>query len=129
MQFLLYCICGGIGVLSDYSVFYIAITMGGGYQASNAVGYLTGTLVSFVLNRKITFDVRDQTTRRLAMFLGVAGIGFITSALLLELLVNLLAVDARYAKILTLPVVVVLQFSLNRWITFRQNRNALPVSE
>jgi putative flippase GtrA len=96
---------------------------------ANAAGYLAGTLVSFVLNRKITFGVRDQVVRRLALFLGVAAMGFLTSALLLWLLVDVLAIEARYAKLLTLPVVVVLQFSLNRWITFRQSRNVLAASE
>ena len=39
--------------------------------------------------------------------------------MLLWLLVQHLGVDARLAKLLTLPVVVVLQFTLNRRLTFR----------
>lgn len=121
MQFLLYCLCGGIGVTSDYLVYYAAITFGLWYQAANVLGYLTGTLVSFFLNRKITFAVLDQLVRRLAIFLGVAFVGFLASALLLWLLVDFMSIDAKIAKALTLPVVVVLQFSLNRRITFGQN--------
>lgn len=121
MQFLLYCLCGGIGVTSDYLVYYAAITFGLWYQAANVLGYLTGTLVSFFLNRKITFAVLDQLARRLAIFLGVAFVGFLASALLLWLLVDFMSIDAKIAKALTLPVVVVLQFSLNRRITFGQN--------
>lgn len=121
MQFLLYCICGGIGVTSDYLVYYAAITFGIWYQAANVLGYLTGTLVSFFLNRKITFAVHDQLVRRLAIFLGVAFVGFLASALLLWLLVDFMSIDAKIAKALTLPVVVALQFSLNRRITFGQN--------
>jgi putative flippase GtrA len=123
MQFLLYCMFGGIGVLSDYLIFYVFFTIGSEYQVANATGYLAGTLVSFTLNRKITFGVSDQVIRRLFLFLSVATVGYFISALLLWYFVEELMIDARYAKLLTLPVVVVLQFSLNRQITFRQNRN------
>jgi len=118
MQFLLYCFCGGIGVTTDYAVYYLAFTNGTWYQAANGLGYLSGTLVSFFLNRLITFGVRDRMVRRLFLFLCVASAGFLASALLLWLLVEVASMDARLAKLVTLPMVVVLQFSLNRRITF-----------
>lgn len=118
MQFLLYCLCGGIGVASDYLIYYLALEFGLWYQTANVFGYLSGTVVSFILNRKITFGVHDKVPRRLALFLGVAAIGFSTSALLLWLLVDVMSVDAKIAKLLTLPVVVVIQFTMNRRITF-----------
>ncbi len=121
MQLLLYCICGGIGVTADYFVYYSALTFGVWYQTANIFGYLSGTLVSFFLNRKITFGIRDKLAYRLAMFLGVALIGFSVSAVMLWFLVDLMLVDARIAKLLTLPVVVIIQFSMNRRITFLKN--------
>ena len=121
MQFLLYCLCGGIGVTTDYFVYYSALTFGVWYQTANIFGYLSGTLVSFFLNRKITFGIRDKLAYRLAMFLGVALIGFSVSAVMLWFLVDLMLVDARIAKLLTLPVVVIIQFSMNRRITFFKN--------
>lgn len=121
MQFLLYCLCGGIGVTTDYLIYYSALTFGLWYQAANVLGYLSGTLVSFFLNRKITFGVHDKLAHRLAIFLGVAAIGFSASALMLWLMVDVISVDARIAKLLTLPVVVIIQFSLNRRITFSES--------
>jgi putative flippase GtrA len=100
-------------------VFYAALAGGFWYQYANGLGYLAGTLVSFALNRIFTFAMRDRVLQRLAMFLVVAGLGFATSALLLWLLVDVAGLDARVAKLITLPVVVVLQFSLNRRLTFR----------
>jgi len=123
MQFILYCLCGGIGVTTDYAVYYVAITQGVWYQGANVLGYISGTLVSFFLNRIFTFGVRDQMVRRLFFFLGVATIGFSASAMLLWLLVDVAHIDARWAKLLTLPLVVVLQFSLNRRITFNANKD------
>ena len=89
--------------------------------------------------------------RRLVTFLGVGVIGFLVSALLLWLMVDFIPIssivsnlitlisklvtvpnyflqklstntaDAKIAKLLTLPVVVIIQFSMNRRITFREN--------
>jgi putative flippase GtrA len=120
MQFLLYCLCGGIGVTTDFLIYYLAISAGYWYQLANVIGYFAGTLVSFLLNRRITFDIRDKMARRFAMFMGVAAIGFSSSAFLLWILVDVLSVDSRIAKILTLPVVVVIQFLMNRQLTFGQ---------
>jgi putative flippase GtrA len=66
MQFLLYCLCGGLGVSSDYLVYHLSIGHGMWYQAANVLGYLTGTLLSFTLNRIITFRQRDRVLQRLA---------------------------------------------------------------
>jgi len=121
MQFLLYCLCGGMGVSTDYALFYLTVTAGLPYQAANALGYLAGTLMSFSLNRVFTFGMRDQVLQRLSRFLGVAVVGYVASALMLWLLVQVVQLDSRVAKLLTLPVVVVLQFSLNRRITFNAN--------
>jgi putative flippase GtrA len=77
--------------------------------------------VSFALNRVVTFKVRNRPLQRLAMFLGVAGVGYATSALLLWALVEGAHLDATIAKLVTLPLVVVLQFSLNRRFSFNAN--------
>jgi putative flippase GtrA len=119
MQFLLYCLCGGLGVVTDYVVFYLSLNAGVWYQYANVLGYLAGTLISFSLNRIFTFALRDRVLKRLAMFLAVASVGFASSALLLWLLVDWGQLDARVAKLITLPMVVVLQFALNRRITFK----------
>jgi putative flippase GtrA len=119
MRFLLYCLCGGTGVLTDYLVFHVGLTSGVWYQYANGLGYLSGTLVSFFLNRIFTFGVLDHLLKRLVMFIAVASIGFGASVALLWVLVDVVIVDARLAKLLTLPVVVVIQFSLNRFITFK----------
>ena len=121
MKLLLYCICGGIGVTTDYLIYYTALTFGLWYQVANLLGYLSGTFISFFLNRKFTFGVRDKLAYRLAIFLGVAAIGFAASSLLLWLLVDILSADAKISKLLTLPAVLIIQFSLNRRITFNEN--------
>ena len=125
-QLLLYCLCGGLGVGSHYVTYYLLLKAGVGVQAANACGYTVGTLVSFVLNRRITFGVKSNVVRRLVIFLGVAAIGYVASAGLLWLLVHSLRLDPRIALLVTLPVVVVIQFSLNRRITFHEAPRQSP---
>lgn len=125
MQFLLYCICGGIGVSTDYLVYYLSIQSGLWYQSANVLGYLCGTIISFCLNRIITFKARDKVAQRFAIFLAVAAVGFTASAIMLWFLVGSTGVDEKIAKLLTLPVVVVIQFMLNRRITFGSTASAV----
>jgi putative flippase GtrA len=124
MTFLLYCICGGIGVSTDYVTFYLLVTAGAWYQSANIAGYIAGTLVSFALNRAFTFKMKDKVGRRLATFLLVGAIGYACSAILLWLLVKGAHLDPRLAKVVTLPLVVAVQYSLNRRFSFRTT--ALP---
>lgn len=118
-QFLLYCLCGGLGVSTDYVVYYLSYSAGLWYQGANGLGYLAGTLLSFTLNRIFTFGMRDRVLQRLGLFLGVAAVGYSASAALLWALVQFGHLDPRVAKLITLPMVVVLQFALNRRITFQ----------
>jgi len=118
-QLLLYAICGGTGVLTDLVLFTVLVHYGVNYQVANAVGYASGTLASFVLNRHFTFQVYDKAFRRLAMFFGTALIGYIVSSAMLWLLVSMQGFPPLPSKMATLVVVLALQFTLNRAITFR----------
>jgi len=118
-QLLLYLVCGGMGVATDYGLYLGLVATGLHYQAANVAGYASGTLVSFALNRTVTFGVRDRTGRRLASFFVVAATGYSLSVAMLWLLVDAAGLGPTIAKGMTLPVVVALQFTLNRRITFR----------
>lgn len=116
-----YAFFGGTGVLSDIGVYSLLIGMGLNYQIANASGYLMGTLLSFFLNRHYTFKVKDKIVKRLMSFLLVAFIGYLSSALLLYVLVENLSMDAILAKISTLFFVLIIQFTLNKKITFKES--------
>jgi putative flippase GtrA len=115
----LYAMCGGLGATLDTLVFWALNNSGVWYQAANIIGYAAGTLLSFILNRAITFRIYDAPLRRLATFFGVAGVGFLSSAATLWLLIEHLGVPALTSKLLSLVVVVAVQFTLNSLITFR----------
>jgi putative flippase GtrA len=119
-RFALYAICGGSGVLVDLGLYTTLVLAGVGYQLANAAGYAMGTLLSFVLNRHYTFRVYDSPLRRMALFFGIAGTGYLISTALLWVLIEHLHLNPLTAKLVTLGVVLVVQFSGNRAITFRR---------
>jgi len=117
-RLVLYTICGGSGVALDFGIFSTLVFLGVYYQAANAVGYASGTVLSFILNRRYTFDVRDAPWRRFAMFVGVACFGYGLSSAALWLLVSSIQLPPIPAKVITLALVLVVQFSLNSIVTF-----------
>jgi putative flippase GtrA len=119
-KFFFYCFCGGFGLITDYLIYSYILSFTPWYQLANLLAYFSGTLVSFFLNRMITFKVSDKVGQRLALFLGVASVGYSVSAGLLWLLVEKSYMNAKIAKILTLPIVVIIQFYINKRITFKK---------
>lgn len=115
-----YAFFGGMGVLSDLGLYTILIYLSVNYQLANAAGYATGTMISFLLNRHYTFKVKDKVLKRLATFFGVAFIGYVSSAILLYVLVSVLNLDEFLSKLITLFFVLAIQFTLNKKITFKE---------
>lgn len=121
-QFILYCVIGATCVALDFAVYSLLLkTAMAGYQAANAAGYASGTLLSFILNARYNFRTRDRIALRLASFCLVALLGWTASAGTLYLLVARLKLDKYLSKLVTLAVVVLLQYNLNRLVSFRKS--------
>lgn len=124
-QFLLYCLIGASGVTLDFAIYSLLLRARLlDYQGANAVGYASGTLLSFVLNARFNFRVTDRIALRLLSFFGVAALGYLSAAGLLYLLIGLGGFDKYLSKLITLGVVVLLQYNLNRLVSFRKSVDA-----
>lgn len=120
-QFVLYCAIGAGGAGLDFGIYSLLVkTRLLDYQAANAVGYASGTLLSFLLNARFNFRVTDKIPLRLTSFISVAFLGWLVSAGLLYLLIAGFGFDKYLSKFATLIVVVLLQYNLNRLISFRK---------
>ena len=121
-QFVLYCVIGASGVTLDFLLYSLLVkTAALNYQAANAVSYASGTLLSFFLNAHFNFRTRNWVTLRLFSFCTVALLGWVVSAGTLYVLVARLGLDKYLSKLGTLVVVVMLQYNLNRLISFRKS--------
>lgn len=122
-QFIIYVTIGGMGVLVDFLLYRSLLQQQMFYLTANIISYASGTLISFILNRQYNFKQKEKTLHRLITFYLVAGVGFIISSLLLVLLVDSMHLPPLVAKGATLVVVVVLQFGLNKKLTFAPVKN------
>ncbi len=119
-QLLYYCIIGGSGAALDFCSYSLLIKAGiFDYQAANVVGYASGTLLSFIFNARYNFRVTDKIGVRLSIFFGVAFLGWVISAGLIAQLIACYGFGKYISKLVTLVAVVVLQYNLNRLLTFR----------
>jgi putative flippase GtrA len=120
-QFLLYCVIGSVGSTLDFSIYSQLVHSGWlNYQAANAIGYASGTVLSFVLNAWFNFRITDRIAVRLARFFGVGMLGWLVSAGLLHLLIGTWGLNKYAAKLAALLVIVLLQYNLNRLVSFRK---------
>jgi putative flippase GtrA len=122
-QFILYCAIGASGALLDFVLYALLVWMGVmHHQFANAIGYTSGTVWSFFLNARFNFRTRDWLTLRFLSFCSVALLGWAASASILYLTVDRLGWNKYLGKLATIAVVVLLQYNLNRLVSFRKSR-------
>ena len=121
---ILYGIIGGFCAALDFCIYtalcYWAIMP---YLWANVISIHVGIFTSFVLNRSINFKVKNKVTLRFLSFyaVGLAGLGI--SELMLYLMVTVCGLNEMLCKLVSIVVVALVQFSLNKYITFRQYGN------
>jgi dolichol-phosphate mannosyltransferase len=80
-----------------------------------------GIMNNFVLNNKYNFKTTDRFFHRFVSFYLVGVLGAVLSSVLIFVFYNVFEVVPILAKILTIPPVVLLQFFINKKISFSEN--------
>ena len=130
-QFLLYCVIGATCTCIDLGIFSALVRTGvlkplltdtkiHDYQVANLISYTCGTVCSFFLNAHFNFRMTDRMAQRLVSFLIVGLVGYLVSAGLLHVLVEHFELNTYLSKAATLVVVVLIQYNLNKLISFRK---------
>ncbi len=116
-RFLLYAVIGCSGVMLDLVLFLLAYNVVGLHeQVATAMSTTAGITNNFLLNAFFNFRNRDNLLTRFLRFytVGILGIGLV--AAMLFVFTTLLGVNPNIVKVASLPVVVALQYTLNkRW--------------
>ena len=120
-DFIRYCTVGLIGLLLDtlvyflcYKVFHIS------YAWSNVISSHVGILNNFILNSIFTFKTTDKKLIRFFSFYSIALVGVGISTLLILLFINKMEMHPMSAKFLALVIVTLIQFTCNKYITFKK---------
>lgn len=118
-SFLLYAVIGAAAVVVDLAVFAVLTRQVGSHAlVANTTSTFAAMAFSFTANSLLNFKVTDRIALRFLSFLLVTTGGYLVSSVMLMVLINGLGVDSLLAKGITLPVVFLLQFILNKRITF-----------
>jgi putative flippase GtrA len=114
-QLLSYTLIGGSGVVLDLVVFLLLHNAAGmNEQIANAISTTLGIANNFVLNARFTFERRDRLVVRFLRFYAVGLTGIALTNLLFLAFTDGLGIDANLIKAGSLPLVLALQFVLNR---------------
>ncbi|WP_346619997.1 GtrA family protein [Blastococcus montanus] len=116
-HFFLYQLIGVSGVLLDLVLFLVLYNVVGLHeQIATAISTSAGITNNFLLNSYLNFRKRDGMLRRFARFYSVGLLGIALVAVLLLVFHTWLGVDANVVKVVSMPIVAVFQFVLNkRW--------------
>jgi len=118
----LYGIIGGFCAGLDFGI-YSLLGLWIPYLCANIISVHCGIFCSFFLNRQINFKVKDKPAKRFTSFYFVGLSGFGVSEMLIFILGTKFGLDYLVAKLLTVFVVALLQFILNKQITFKRAYN------
>ena len=92
------------------------------YLYANIIGVHCGIFASFFLNRHFTFKIKDKTLLRFVSFYAIGLIGLAISSGLLFLFVEKIALNELISKAFTVVIVALIQFLLNKYISFRNGK-------
>src|SRR3989344_9279280 len=122
-----YAIVGGIAALTQFSVFYILLRWWGNYYylLATSVAFLIAVTVSFSAHKIWTFRDKDMSRVRwqLPVFLTVAISNLLLNSVFMYILVQFSG-RILVAQGVTVGILALWSFTLNRTITFRKRNEA-----
>ena len=128
-DFIGYCMIGVLGMIVDFSVFYLCYKIIGiEYTWANVISSHCGIFHNFILNSIFTFKTTDKKFIRFLSYYGISLIGIALGTFLLYVFTDLLGIYPTISKLLVLGIITPIQFFSNKYITFRK-KTSIKVCE
>jgi putative flippase GtrA len=109
---------GGFNTVLTFLLYSAGILIGLHYALANAMAWAIGVAVSFFLNSRFVFR-RSYSHKRFLSFIASNIFSLILSMALLSVLIKVYSLDPILASIITIPVVVAVNFFAVKRIVFR----------
>ena len=120
-QLVVYCMIGCTGATLDFVVYALLTNVAGmHYQLANFLSVSFGIINNFFWNCYFNFKTKDKILKRLVSFYSVGMFGWALSAGCLWLFIEVMSINVLIAKLGTIFFVTVVQFCLNKFITFKK---------
>lgn len=119
-NFIIYVMIGLFGLVIDFGVFIICTRIFNlDLTVSNVISNVLAIINNFILNSLFNFKTRDKIYKRFISFFSIALIGIVISSALLNFLHYTVGLDSLIAKFISLILVVLLQYNLNKRFSFK----------
>jgi len=120
---ILYGLIGGFCATLDFGVYTLLCHYDiMPYLWANVISIHVGIFTSFILNRQLNFKVKNKTALRFLSFYTIGLIGLGISELMLYLMVTVGEMNELICKLISIVVVALIQFLLNKYITFKHSK-------
>lgn len=124
-SFILYALIGVSGATLDFAVFALLFNVFGvNATIATAISVICGITNNFAWNATYNFKKRDHLAIRYLLFLGVGMFGLLFSIVIIAL-GNMLGMNPNISKLISIPFIVVLQYFLNKHISFQNSPETL----
>lgn len=121
-QFLSFALVGVLGTAAHFLVLYTLVAqLDLGPLLASSVGAVTGALVNYGLNHRLTFRSRKRHRDALPRFIAVAAGGWLLNGLLMAMLLSRLDIHYLLVQVIVTSLVLVWNFIANRFWTFRES--------
>lgn len=122
-QFITFCMVGALGVVLNYSIFFISLrVLGAHYLLASAAGSTLPIFVVFFLNKRFTFKLhgKEGTTGMLIRYLLVASFSLGIDQASMAVQVEVLHVNSLIAKVFTMGMTTASNFLGSKFLAFRR---------
>ena len=120
-ELVVYCMIGCTGASIDFVVYAVLTScLGVHYQLANFLSVSFGIVNNFFWNYFFNFKMKDHILIRLGSFYAVGMFGCALSAGCLWLFIERIGLGGLISKLMTISFVTVVQFVLNKFITFKR---------
>ncbi len=118
-QLIKFLVVGVLNTLLGYAIIFACMyLLGATAVVSNIIGYMTGLVLSYVLNRKITFQSTSKSKAEIFRFLLVFLVAYLANLGVLLMLIRIEGVHEGVAQVLAGIVYVFVSFFLNKYYVF-----------
>jgi len=119
VQFLSYNAVGIVNTIVGFGIVFGMMLLGASASVSNMVGYGIGSVVSYFLNKRYTFNVEQNSKSMAIKFFAVLGVAYLINfAVLQGLLYN--GTNPYMAQVIAATTYTVSSFVLAKYLVFKE---------
>ncbi|HYW75707.1 MAG TPA: GtrA family protein [Gammaproteobacteria bacterium] len=118
-QFVKFLLVGAVNTLIGLSTIYLLKFYFSVDDApANAIGYMVGIVVSFSLNKKITFHHKGEILKSFFRFISVLGVAYLANLSVVELAIEVCSINSYLSQALGIVPYTLIGYLGSRLIAF-----------